>query len=132
MNQETIPKDSFGEEMEYVESYGDYLPKSENIPTDSGYNGVSGITHDGDMYCVDCALDMGIITKDNGELKAVVEGEKIPFEKAPWTGVVLPSYETMAQNHCGRHSECLNAVDDHPYNHSEKIGIGIEETVLEH
>lgn len=134
MTENDTPKDAFGDEMVFVESYGGYLPKSENITTHSGYNGVSGITHDGDIYCVDCALEMGIVDKDeNGDLKAVVEGEKIPFEKAPWTGVVLPSSETQMQYHCGKHSNCVNAIsgDDHPYNHNESIGVGIEERVSE-
>lgn len=134
MNSENdTPKDAFGDEMVFAESYGGYLPKSENIPTDNGYNGISGISHNGDIYCVDCALEMGIVDKENGDLKAVVEGEKMSFDKAPWTGVVSPSSETQSQYHCGCSGNCVNAIsgDNHPYNHNESIGVGIEEKVIE-
>jgi hypothetical protein len=129
-----VPTDAFRDEMTYVESYDGYLPKSKNIPTETVRHGVSGISHDGDMYCLDCAIDMGIVAIDDGEVVALVDGEITPTEEAPRTGVVLPSYESDTQMHCGQHKECINAVSgrNHPYNHSLDIGVGIEETILQH
>lgn len=129
-----VKTDSFGNDMVWVDSYSGFLPNSEHIPTATVRNGVSGITHDGDIYCLDCAIDMGIVTRENGEIKAIVDGETMDTRKAPWTGVVLPSYESMTQSHCGCHGDCINAVDgeNHPYNHDCEIGIGIKQRVLEH
>jgi len=134
MQKQETPTDAYGDPMVFVESYCDYLPKSANIPTQPPRNGVSGISHNGDIYCIDCAKDMDLIKIVDGEIMAKVDGELIPTEKAPWTGIVLRSSETMTQYHCGRHSDCCNAVDgeNHPYDHTELIGIGIEEKVLEH
>ena len=132
MQQSETPTDAFGDKMVFVDPYGDYLPKSENIPKTDGF--VSGITHDGEIYCIDCAIDMGIVEKVDGEIMANVDGETIPTEKAPWTGKVLKTHETDTLMHCGCHSECLNAVkgENHPYNHNEPIGIGINEKTIQH
>lgn len=134
MQEHETPTDSFGNDMIWADSYNGFLPKSEHIPTTSSQYGVSGVTHDGDIYCVDCARDMGLIEVHDGEIKAFVDGEVIPTEKAPLTGVTLPSHESQTQMHCGRHSECLNSVDgdSHPYNHDYSIGIGIENKIIEH
>jgi hypothetical protein len=134
--QKEKPTDEYGDTMSFVESYGDYLPNSDNIPTQPPRNGVSGISHNGDIYCIDCAKDMDLIEIVDGEIMALVDGETalVPTEKAPWTSKVLSHHETTTQYHCGRHSECVNAVDgeNHPYNHTEPIGIGIDEKVIEH
>jgi len=121
--------------MVFVNSYGGYLPKSEHIPTDTvRSSGVSGITHDGEIYCVDCAIDMELVKYQDGKLFAVVDEKLVQFNKAPWTGVVLPTHETQTQLHCGKHSECVNSLQgwEHPYNHEEKIGIGIKESTIKH
>lgn len=134
MQKQDKPTDAYDDPMVFVESYGDYLPNSANIPTQRPRNGVSGISHDGEIYCIDCALDMDLIELVDGEIMAKVDGETMPCRKAPWTGKVLSRHETTTQYHCGRHSDCVNAVDgeNHPYNHTEPIGIGIKEKVIEH
>jgi len=132
MQQNDTPKDAFGDTMVYVESYGDYLPKSENIPQTNGF--VSGISHNGEIYCVECAIDMGIVKRIDGELLASVDGELMPIEKSPWTGKVLKRHETDTLYHCGSHKECINSIkgENHPYDHDEPIGIGINEKTIQH
>jgi hypothetical protein len=126
MSTQETKTDAFGDEMVWIDSYGDFLPKSDNIPTARVRQGVSGVTHDGEIYCVDCAIAMELI--DSSDLS------KHDSELGPWTGLVLPSYETDTIHHCGRHSDCLNAVSgaNHPYNHDCEIGIGIEERAIQH
>lgn len=126
MSTQDTPTDAYGDCMVWIDSYGGHLPKSENIPQTRPQKGVTGITHDGEIYCVDCAIDMGIINKS--------DLDKHSSELGPWTGVVLPSYETDTIMHCGNHDSCLNVVDgnDHPYNHDHTIGIGINETAIQH
>jgi hypothetical protein len=126
MSQSETPTDAFGDSMVWIDSYGDYLPQSENIPTAPVQDGVSGVTHDGEIYCVDCAIESGII--ERSELSDGSTRDK------PWTGVVLPSYETDTLHHCGSHAACVNALDgdEHPYNHDEPVGIGIEERPIQH
>jgi hypothetical protein len=136
MTQEEIPAktDSFGDKMVYVDSYGDYLPKSENIPQTQQQFGVTGITHDGAIYCLDCAQDMGLITIEDNEVLVQCDNGKKKPRNSPWTGIVLPSYETSTILHCSCHKNCINAVDgkNHPYNHDEPIGIGIQERTYKH
>jgi len=134
MTNQMVKTDSFGDDMVWVDSYSGFLPNSDNIPTAPTRNGVSGISHDGEIYCVDCAIDMGLVEIHDGDIMALVDRKLTPTEKAPWTAVVLPSHETMTQMHCGRHDHCQNAVDgeNHPYNHDCEIGIGIKEKVLKH
>lgn len=124
--QTETPTDAFGDPMVFVDSYGDYLPQSDNIPTARVRQGVSGVTHDGEIYCIDCAISMGLIEQsDLG---------KHSRELGPWTGLVLPSYETDTIMHCGCHDDCLNSVsgENHPYNHDCEIGVGIEERAIQH
>jgi len=135
MTQEIQEKtDSFGDKMVFVDSYGGFLPKSENIPQTQQQFGVTGITHDGDMYCIECAQDMGLITIEDNEIFVNCDDGKKKPHNSPWTGVVLPSYETMTIHHCGNHKHCINAVngDKHPYNHNDTIGIGINERAYKH
>lgn len=129
-----IPTDYFGNEMAFVESYGRHLPESDHIPTADGWHGITGITHDGDMYCLDCAEDMDIIEITHNRCYAKVDGELVIPKDALWTGIVQSTHETDVQHHCGRGADCLNAVEgsDHPYNHDCKVGIGIEQRVLQH
>jgi hypothetical protein len=120
------PTDAYGDEMVFVDSYGGHLPRSANIPTARTQHGVSGVTHDGEIYCVDCAIEMGLIDRD--------DLDKHSADLGPWTGLVLPSYETDTLYHCGRHKQCVNSVsgENHPYNHEHDIGIGIEERAIQH
>ena len=134
MSEEETPKDAFDKPMVWVDSYNVHLPKSDNIPVSSTVNGVSGITHDGEIYCVGCALEMGLVEQKDGEIYANVEGELVRPRKAPSTGIVLPSYESQIQMHCSRDEHCVNSVsgEDHPYTHDCDIGIGIDARTIEH
>jgi len=129
-----VPTDSFGDKMRFADAYGDYLPKSENIPKTRPRNGVTGITHDGEIYCIDCAKKLDLVTENGGKLQAKVDGKTMSFKKAPWTGIVLTRYETDTIMHCGCHKKCENTVEgeNHPYNHDSKIGIGINEKAIMH
>jgi hypothetical protein len=133
---EEIPTktDSFGDKMIFVGEYNDHLPKSENIPQTQQQFGVTGITHDGEIFCLDCARDMDIVTIEDNEIWVNCDNSKKKPRNSPWTGVVLPSYETSTILHCGNHKHCINAVDgkNHPYNHNGTIGIGINERTYKH
>lgn len=146
--------------MVWVDSYQGFLPQSRNVETAPVEDGISGITHDGDCYCLDCAKEMNLVTIRNEasnmfeeRLAALVKVEKRTFDQegeptgdtrttlvtkdfdqAPWTGAISPHYESMTQYHCGRGKDCCNALspEDHPYNHDVPVGIGIEQQVLEH
>ena len=136
MTQEEIPAktDSFGDKMIWIDEYGNHLPKSENIPQTTKKHGVTGITHDGCMYCVDCAEDMGLITIEDNEIWVNCNDGKKKPRNSPWTGIVLPSYETMTIHHCSNHKHCINSIEgkNHPYTHNEPIGIGIQERTYKH
>jgi len=132
---ETPPADSFGDEMVWVGSYQGHLPRSDNIETAPIQNGVSGISHDGDIFCVDCAKGMGLVAETtDGSLVALVDEEQMSFAVAPRTGIVLPSHESDTQYHCGLHKHCCNSLDgdEHPYNHDLLVGIGIEQKIIQH
>jgi len=123
MSTQEVPTDAYGDRKVWIESYGDYLPKSDNIPYGPTKNGVSGITHDGEIYCIDCAIQTDLIDPtDLSEMR---------LDK-PWTGLVHPWTETDMIHHCGRHEHCENSTTDHPYDHEEPIGIGIKERAIQH
>lgn len=126
MSQNETPTDAFGDSMVWIDSYRGHIPRSDNIPTAPVQDGVSGVTHEGEIYCVDCAIDMGII-----ERSELSDGST---RNMRCTGVVLPSTETDTLYHCGCHADCVNALDgdEHPYNHNEPVGIGIEERPIQH
>lgn len=105
------------------ESYGDFLPHPDEVPKaySVGY-GIVGVSHDGDIYCPECAIDMGLLFKEDGVWTTLNDG---------WTGIVDSRSETDSLYHCGNNEDCLDALDgdEHPYDHDKPVGIGIDESV---
>lgn len=114
-----------------------------NGPTRGKFPGVAAIDVNGERYCLDCAkdvLDCREVTYqlDNGDWKTVenARGERIVRKLINGDIYTLSMGGTVLRNsvdngstwHCGRHTDCLNAIDgeDHGYDHNEPIGVKLD------